>query len=301
MKKVIGLILFIIILTSTLTSCYPGWCENSLEDFFAEWTAEEIDMSVAFWDRNDRTFYFSDGTAHKPNPYLYHYRLVIKDGLLYVASYDYLDDEEYDLLVSIRTYNFETGEVKTIYSVKVCPMDANGEHIGYGYSKIYYCNSEIVIRDGASTVVFNINTHTAEYLPPEEKETPVSDYEITRIKDDKGYNDLNKVVIKKGDEQRIIDINYMASRNDYARMLTEIEHRRKFFSYIEDPLRNFFSDAEVINDKIYLLCKVLDEDGETNSVVFSYHYETDKFNFLFNIFDQDAMQIDVVPVEQTNN
>ena len=85
-------------------------------------------------------------------------------------------------------------------------------------------------------------------------------------------------------------------KNALVNSLLELENEKTFFGKTE-PLDNFFYGSSVIGDKIYFICRVLDEDGESNAVVFSYDISTDAFAFLYHGFSSDMPNIYLIPRE----
>ena len=88
----------------------------------------------------------------------------------------------------------------------------------------------------------------------------------------------------------------MAQRHPYVQDLLSVGTLRNPLGKV-DPLKGFFTSSYVVNGKIYLVCDVMDNDGESNGVLFSYDYENDQFVFLFHVFSNAYPDLVIIPNE----
>ena len=293
MKKILYLS-FALLLVLNCTSCIFF---NDLEDFFEEWIPEN-DSSIAIV-RPHGDCINCEGQAIKAD---FLDLQVIGDRLVYMEGntvYGVKDeinskdeDQIYRLTVQLYSVDLKSQKEEVLYSGKYCPRKGKAINI-----KSYYFERNIIICDETVTTVYNLDTGAVQNLSAAELSSvykPKYTVERIFINESKYDFDYRKIKIKGDSEERIITPEYMGERNEYARKLLELDVDNLPFS-TEYPLDCFFNSFYVICDKIYIVCRVLDIDGESNAVIFSYDYEKDEFEFIYHEFTFDIPDFYPIP------
>ena len=292
MKKLICCILVITCCWLCLSSCL---LRNSMEDFFADWEPKS-DPSIAIVSDRQDWIAFDDKEITFPQIYSYRGVLCFLNGKLYGVHSGYTcDDEEYHRLVEVYVYDTEADEVELLHSDKYSPIDGVGSDASYFFDAFFY-NRNIVLHDNEKTVSINIDTRAVEYLEADAFSNFRQLYDVKRIADTSDEAYYKQLTIVKGDEERVITVDYMANRNEYVDKLRQLEEHTTLFDTI-DPLEKFFQDSFVINEKIYLVCNVFDREGERNTLIFCYDYENDSFEYLYHRFTSGQPHIYVIEKE----
>ena len=262
--------------------------KNGLEDFFKEWNPT-VDSDVAIIDGENETFLVngealesSDALEKYFSSYYSQDSLVFADGIMYVARRTYFKSEgEIYIEVKVCGINFKTGEDKIIYVENYC-VDEGAPSTLYYDGKIYIC-------DGVKTIEIDIGTLTVEEFPADYFLSLPKKYEV-RIETSENEKIIDeKVVIRHGDAERELMLSYFAENNEYIKKIVDSANDIRF------NRNGFFQKSYVVNDKIYLFCCVLDRDGESNGILFSYDYITEEILFIYHSFSSEHSDIRVVP------
>ena len=297
-KKTISILLILIMMLS-LSSCLYS---NSMEDFFEDWIPEK-DFQIAIIDFDYNTITYNGETYDIPQNVTHlawdNFCCMV-DGKVYGIKDTGINDEKYEKSIDIFRFDFKTQEYEILHSEKCNPCKPINKIESYLRSP-YYLDGNIVISDKIVTISYNVYTDTVEHLPPEAYSPPQKHYEF--LKDEKGFQDYKNILIKTDTEERLISIDYMAERHEYIQRLVDFGiHKGKYklsmlFTDL-DPLIDFFNNSYTFQDKIYyFVCRIFDEDGERNGVVFSYNYENETFIFLYHRFTSGANHITLIPAQ----
>ncbi len=303
MKKKLMLCAILLLISIFLNSC--GLLTNSLDGFFAEWERRS-DPNVAIVNQDSGTICIDgkvlaldmiiDEYYGQSNSNIGTILAIVGDKIYGILEYISSDDNYY---YNIRIYSVDihTEQMEVLYQENVAPKNEELYRDGWGAYHVeqYYSCRNIVACDGAVIITYDIDTGKVEHKPPEEFTYPVAKYTI----EDRGgvFNfDFDKIVIINGEEKRTITVEYMAERHEYVRRLLELGELKGFFGTV-DPTETFFYDECVIDSKVYLTCNVLEKDGGSNGLVFSYDYEGDFFEFLYHEFVIDTPKLTVIPIE----
>ena len=189
----------------------------------------------------------------------------------------------------------KTNEFKILYTSEFAPKETGEEKNYLSRTTACYNNGKILMYDGGRTVSYDITTGIVDELTADDFSYPKYEHSLEFIYDEDGERVYKSVKIKSKNEERTITIDYMAEKSPYVRELVNIGVIDSIYGDV-DPLEFFIGSGScVINDKIYLICRVLDNDGESNGLVFSYDYDTDQFTFIYHVFSMDYPKLRVVP------
>ena len=305
MRKNICIVIIVLLTLFNLVSCG----RNSLEAFFDEWHPETVDERIGIYHQRKNTillgnkeidvsrFYEHSTEKEIDGNNLLFYRLAIVDNILYGYDHFFLKDENGETTMNkykIYAVDLDNKSVEYLYE-QVFPYYADDEG-NFNFVRICYSNRNIIMYDTLGDAVrINVDTSEHEDITKDDALNSISKPQyIVSITETKNGEEALEII--KGKNKRIISIDYMAKRNEYVRKISELENYKFALPDFSDPRRGFFRNFTVVNDMIYIICRVLDSDGEQNAVLFSYDYENDKFQFLYHDFQVDCIEIDVIPV-----
>ena len=319
MKKIITIVACSVLMCMLLTycgECIKGICKNGLAEVLDAWE-KEADPNIAIFDERENSVIVNGDKIYLDEALKDHYEntwdeliLCIRDNKIYGIHPKDCTKAKYT--VEIYSIDIETNEVDIVYTTEFGPGESGGLVNHLSYKTVYYLNGVIVMCDGYRMVSYEIDTREVKELNPEDFSLPEKEYLIERmfIDVESIENDGNKtnpssqkidnkaIKIVSESEERVITVDYMAQRHPYVKELMDLGTFRNPFGKV-DPLKVFFSkgDTYVINGKIYLVCRVLDNDGESSGLVFSYDYEKDQFTYIDYVFSIDVPYLIVIPVE----
>ena len=304
MKKVVSFFLLIISLLN-LVSC--GLLKNSLEDFFSDWEPEEKDDEIAiinaYFDSTEIMLLCGEKEVDiKPfltEEVFFHPGecLAFVGGKLYFYNNFIINENQRG--INIYAIDFENEDITCLYEENYdLYIEDSYEKTEYNNVRLRYYDRNIFIYDEKGNVrKLSTDTNKCENFTDSDisKFIPAPEYKVELIEDEGKTGNFNEIKITKGEEYRIINIEYMAERNKYANLLYNLDDN--MLPLEVEPLKSFFRSAVVVGDNIYIECIVFDEDGERNYVLFSYNYKMDVFKFLYHYFSTGVPDIKCVPAE----
>ena len=282
----IACILFAVLCCIFLVDCTVGLVGlfyNDLDNFFAEFEPEQ-DPKIAYAVEEGDIVVFNNETirfAEKGHFELYVYACIYEDWVYFV-------DTPGEKAVILKKH-VQTGETRTVFS-------AQAERLEY-WKRPYYnaSNNSIILYNKQIVYVFSVETETVvQYRAEEFVHSQTTAYTVTKLSD-------QELVVSDGATSRHITLSYMARRHEYAKRIQELPAHFWLTGVLVDaawtePTDRFFSDAYVLGDTVYLTCRVLDKDGQSNYVLFSYNYENDRFAYLFHWYTNDIGRVYPVPI-----
>ena len=284
------------------TSCLRGIGKNGLAEIFDAWE-EENDPNIAIYDERKNLVIVNGQTISLQESLGKYYEHIDQDLIVCVKDNKIYGLHDYNFWQIERRYNVDLysfdiakKEFEVLYTGLFGPGDSDRPIKYLSDETVYYNNNTIVFTEGYHLVSYKIDTGEVEELNPQDFSKPKKEYSVERIYDENGYIDFKAIIIKSETDERTISVDYMAERHPYVQDLLSIGTLRNPLGKV-DPLMGFFTSSYVVNGKIYLVCDVMDNDGESNGVLFSYDYENDQFVFLFHVFSNAYPDLVIIPNE----
>ncbi len=140
----------------------------------------------------------------------------------------------------------------------------------------FYSNDKIYLHGNGGNIVYDIMCGTASEID----EHPIGKYRW-RIENHQ------KITIEDTEQNifRTITLESMAEQNSYAQKLLELSSRK--INTGDSSTYKILSKMKVVDDRIYIVCEVLNWNGESFSIVFRYDFSSEKVTYLsfFKVFD----------------
>lgn len=272
------LLLFTVTLSSV--SCTKNDVEALIEGF-----EKDTSVEAAIYTSDDRTLKVGKDVFdlnHLYDEYYYSTSnlLVVLDGYLYgVDETTNNKEKEFHQTIEIFRYDLKRQIYESLYVGDYCSYELTEKYLCPSYARVTYNDGEITIFDQRVATVFNIYTHEAVNLPPEDYVYHAPKYKISR-KDESGFYVSDRVTVTtETGEERILTAEYMAERSTHIKQISELEADKKLFS-VSDPFENIFDDVTLVGDTIYLTCNIYVSTIDSSYLFFSYDYESDTFKLL---------------------
>lgn len=300
LMKQISILLLLSVVCILFCSCGIG--KNGLAEIFDAWE-EENDPNIAIYDDRKNLVIVNGQTISLQESLGKYYENIdqdlivcVKDNKIYgLHAYNFVHIER-GYNVDLYSFDIAKQEFEVLYTGIFGPGDSDRPRKQLSDETVYYNNNTIVFTEGYHLVSYKIDTGEVEELNPQDFSKPKKEYSIERVYDENGYIDFKAIIIKSETDERTISVDYMAERHPYVQDLLNIGVLRNPLEEV-DPLKSFFNDSFVVNGKIYLVCDVMDNDGESNGVLFSYDYENDQFTFIHHVFSNAYPDLVIIPNE----
>ena len=298
MKKIYVLLLFLVI---CILLCSCGIGKNGFDNVFESWKKENDSDVAIFDDRHDivivngKKILLNDAL----NSYYQHSSddliLCVIDNKIYgLHAYNFSSNKNNET-VDLYSFDVETNGFEILYTSEFAPREKGEAKEYLSHTIACYNDGKILIYDGGRTVSYAIDSGNIDELTSDAFSYPRYEYDLEFVYDENGKRDYKSFKIKKGNDERTINIDYMAERSPYIKDLVDMGTINSIYGTV-DPLEFFISgNSCVLNDKIYLVCRVLDKDGESSGLIFSYDYNTDQFIFIDYVFSTDYPKLFIVP------
>lgn len=305
MLKKIVLLMLVLSLPFSMTSCFFEDILNAEhEDYFKSWVPEK-DADVAICDGtlgvlilNGETInvkpFFDQITGVDTLDQL----LCVSDNKIYGMHPEVISEGDYMYKQNIFSLDISTGEYEELYTFYHHLRDDSerDSKVNYHLHEWYYLDREMYFCDGLSAVKYNIDSCIFQTYETcicsqldldfpysiEHIRHPVSDY-------------WHELKITKGDTERMITREYLATKNKYIKDLDNLKNRQTIFGS-DDPFKGFIGETYVINGKIYLRCSIYGNFLWEYCMIFSYDFESETVEYLYTTSSNTYYTV-VIPVE----
>lgn len=152
----------------------------------------------------------------------------------------------------------------------------------------YYHEGKIVLTDGVKTVALDLQTNQPTEFAAADYGHPTATVKAEKV-------DSQTIVFAKDGVQKTFDVNCAKQTSDIFGDLYELEKEKNWEGV--SCLSKLFAGVQVVGDKAYVFCRVLNWDGETHALVFGYDYDTNGCKYVFHRFMNDLIlhRLYVVP------
>ncbi len=202
-----------------------------------------------------------------------------KEKVYFVFSY--MDDTDEKRVWNIASVNFDGTNFEINYS--------NVFNGFYNYEATYKNNSEKCGYVKNGVIVLNDTQKVVEYDIISGKSTEFTFNEYNFFEDEWDYNiiDNNKIIFTKNNVEKTLTLEDLKKSDGVIAEICSM-YDKKILSK-DSGLEYFFDSVQFINDKVYLLCRVLNFGGHTSVVVLEYDFETNSCKYVCSEFISDVI------------
>ncbi len=206
----------------------------------------------------------------------------------------YYKDKVYFVFTS---YLANDGE-KRVWSIASVNFDGTGFEIEY--SNVFECfyyndatNKNISEKCGYfknGVIVLNDNQKVVEYDIVSRKSTEFTFDEYNFFENELDYKitDNNRITFTQNNVEKTLTLEELKETDGAIGEICSIYDKNTFLDK-DSGLRFFFDSVQFVNDKVYLLCRVLNYGGHTSAVVLEYDYETNSCKYVCSEFISDII------------
>ncbi len=286
--KRISFTLFVILLCLLVGGCASRQEINDVFDAYEMETAEKIPYvyyhTFVFGDEVidiDEILKDIDGTFHEV--------YVVQGDKVWLSFSENKTDESGCKKWNIASVNINGEGFEICYSGefsaesgadKVYRQSNNSLKDGYQTDNGYYYDGKIVLTDRVKTVEYDLRTN-------ESTEFIAEGYAHPSLAMEAGIIDYSTILFSKQNQQKVFDVDKGKQSSKAFEKLFEFEKEKTWQG--KSYLSELFDKVQIINDQAYIICRVLNWDGETHAIVFQYDYDTNSCKYAFHCFMGDII------------
>lgn len=202
-----------------------------------------------------------------------------EDKVYFVFSY--MDDINEKRVWNIASVNFDGTNFEINYS-NIFNGFYQNESTNKNYSEKcgYFKNGVIVLNDNQKVVEYSVVSGIST-------EFSFDDYDFLENEIDYEIADYNRIVFTKNNVQKTVTLEELKVSNGAVAEICSIYDKKTLST--KTGLEYFFDSVQFINDKVYLLCRVLNFGGHTSVVVLEYDFETNSCLYVCSEFISDVI------------
>ena len=104
------------------------------------------------------------------------------------------------------------------------------------------------------------------------------------------------ILFSDGNKEKIFDVKQGKQSSKVFEKLCELEKKKNWQG--KSYLSELFDNVQIVNNQIFIICRVLNWDGETHAIVFEYDYDSNDCKYAFHCFMDDVIgnNLNIVPL-----
>lgn len=228
---------------------------------------------------------------------VFHEVYVIQDDLIWFGYSDAGRNENGAKNWYIASVRIDGRNLDIAYSGEFCRGDeADQTYVQNNNSHLkdrsltdngFYDNGKIILTDHVKTVAFDLATADAT-------EFSAKDYEYPALPVETEIMDYQTILFCKDSEQKIFTAETGSQTSKAFKKLYELRKEKNWQG--KSYLSELFDKVQIVNDQIFIICRVLNWDGETHAMVFQYDFENNSCQYAFHCFMDDLIGNDLYVV-----
>ena len=231
---------------------------------------------------------------------VFHEVYVIQDDTIWFGYADVKSDGNDSTIWNIASLSVSGTDFNICYSGEFCLesgaekvyMHNNNNHLkdDYQTDNGFYYDGKIVLTDRAKTVEYDLRTNNST-------EFMATNYEYPTLVIEAEIVDHHTILFSKENKQKVFDVKQAKQTSTVFKKLYELEKEKNWQG--KSYLSELFDKVQIINNQIYIICRVINWDGETHAIVFQYDYDTNVCKYAFHCFMGDIIGNDLYVVPRT--
>lgn len=230
---------------------------------------------------------------------VFHEVYVVHGNTIWFGFSDVKSNENGSSKWNIASINVSGKELDICYSGEFCLgigadkvyVQNNNNHSKEGYQTDngFYYDGKIVLTDRVKTVEYDLQTKKSTEFMARSYEYPTLAIEAEIV-------DHHTISFLKENKQKVFDVKQGKQTSNVFKKLYELEKEKNWQG--KSYLSELFDKVQIVNNQIYIICRVFNWDGETHAIVFQYDYDTNSCKYAFHCFMDDIIGNDlyVVPI-----
>lgn len=287
MRRIL-LTMFVILSILLVGGCSSKKNLNHIFDTYEIETTEKI--PYVYYDKlvlDNQIIDFREIVKNQYNG-IFHEVYVIQDDIIWFGFSNIAINESDSRQWNIAVMHIDTKEINICYSGEFCLGFATNKAYtqNNNYSKNnqtdngFYYDGKIVLTDYVKTVEYDLKTETSTEFMATSYEYPISAIEAEII-------DYHTILFSKENNQKVFDVNQGKQSSKVFEKLYKLENKKNWQG--KSYLSELFDKVQIVNNQIYIICRVINWHGETYAIVFQYNYDTNGCNYILHCFMDDVI------------
>lgn len=295
----ISLALFVVLLSLLVGGCSSRKKINHIFDTYEIETTEKI--PYVYYDKlalDNLIIDFGEILDENKYNWLFHEVYVIQNNTIWFGFSDIGSNENGSRQWNIASMNVDSKELNICYSGEFClgfetdkvyVQNNNHSNESHQNDNGFYYNGKIILTDHVKTVEYDLQTKKSTEFMAGSYEYPTLEIEAEIV-------DHHTISFSKENKQKVFDVNHGKQKSNVFEKLYELEKEKNWQG--KSYLSKLFDKVQIVNNQIYIICRVYNWDGETHAIVFQYDYDTNSCKYAFHCFMDDIIGNDlyVVPI-----
>lgn len=293
------LIFVVILLMAILNGCSS---KTEITDLFESFSAETSENTPYV---HHNTLVFNDvildfDVLLKKNDIdgFFHEVYAVQDNVIFFGYSESARSQNGGKTWHIATVTIGQEKCNSVFFADFCAESGSDQHYisnsnshsqnRYTVANGFYCDGKIVLTDHVKLIEFDIKTGTAiEFAAHAYNYPTMPGVEIV---------DFQTISFSKGSQQKIFDTNEGAQASAVFGEMLELRKNKNWKG--DSLLSDLFDKVQIVDNQIYIICRVMNWNGETHAVVYLYDFETNGCEYAFHCFMDDFItnNLYVVPM-----
>lgn len=297
----ISLVLLVIVISILIGGCSSRKKINDMFDSYEIETAEKIPyVCYNTLVYNNATLDFDKLLDENISNGVFHEVYVVQDDIIWFGYSDVKRNENGAKKWYIASVTVDGSDLNIAYSGEFCLeseadqsyVQNNNSHMKEYYltANGFYYDGKIILTDHIKTIEFDLETASSE-------EFSVVDYKYPTLSIETEIVDYQTISFCKNSEQKIFNVEIGKQTSKAFKKLFELKEEKNWQG--KSYLSELFDKVQIVNNQIYILCRVINWDGETHAIVFQYDFENNSCKYAFNSFMDDIIGNDLYVVPTT--
>ena len=290
MRRIFSIVLIVIILLSMMGCSSRKNLNNYFNDFKIE-TSQPIPYvcydTLTF---GNKKIDFSEVLKTNKIQGIFNEVYVIKDNTIWFGYSNIDKNENGSQTWNVASIVIDSDQLNLIYSGEFC-MDNkadktytqnNNKNSGnlYVTDNGYYYDGKIVLTDKVKVVEIDMTTmESQEFLS--------TDYQHPTLSVEAEIIDHQNILFHKDSIQRTFDIKTGEQSSKGFKKLCQLEKKKNWQG--KSYLSELFDKVQIVDEKVYIICRIINWDGETHAVVFQYDFDNHICYYAFHCFMDDVI------------
>lgn len=188
-------------------------------------------------------------------------------------------------------------DLNVVYSGTFC-LDENADRYYKQYNNShkeelnlsangFYDDGKIILTDHVKTVEFDLNTVSSQEVSTQDYDFPTLPVQVEIL-------DYETITFCKNSEQKTFNTETGEITSKAFKKMMELKTEKDWEG--ESYLSELFDQVQMVNDQIFILCRVTNWLGETHAIAFQYDFEKNACQYAFHCFMGDIISNDLYVV-----
>lgn len=223
----------------------------------------------------------------------FHEVYVIQKDTIWFGFSDFGSEDRDSVIWHIASMDVDDRKLNVCYSGEFYFGIANKTYSQNGSYKTdngFYYDGKIVLTDHIKVIEYDLKTKKQSEFMASSYEFPTIDIKVESI-------DYNTILFSKNNNKKVFDLEQGRQTSKVFKELCKFEKQENWQG--KTYLSELFEGVQIIDNHIYILCSVINWDGEIHALVFEYDFENNGCKYAFHCFMDDIIGNDlyVVPFE----